>query len=59
MLPQKTNVLMQYKEWVNRLTLICSYCVLHSSINRSGGGSSSSSDKITEVIKIIINPIFI
>jgi len=51
---------MQYKEWVKGLTLICSYCMLHSSINRNGGGGgSSSSDKITEVIKIIINPIFI
>jgi len=48
---------MQYKEWVKGLTLICSYHTLHSSINRSGGGSIS--DKITEVIKIIINPIFI
>lgn len=44
MLPQKTNVLMQYKEWVKGLTLICSYCMLHSSISRSGSGNGGSSD---------------
>jgi hypothetical protein len=36
--------------------------MLHSSISRSasgGVGGSNSSDKIIEVIKIIINPIFI
>jgi hypothetical protein len=55
--------MMQNKGWVKGLTLICSYCMLHSSISRSvsggGGSNSSSSDKIIEVIKIIINPIFI
>jgi len=39
---------MQYKEWVQGLTLICSYCMLHSCMCKGGSGGG---DKIIEVIK--------
>ena len=48
---------MWYKQHVKGLPVLEVYCMLHGRI--SGGGGGGGGGKIIEVIKIIINPIFI